>query len=46
VVVGAGGAQSFTFPVLVPEIHLPPDHGAQIWVFQLPERKSAAKPKN
>jgi alcohol dehydrogenase (cytochrome c) len=46
VVVGAGGAQSFTFPVLVPEIHLPPDHGAEIWVFELPEKKSAAKPKN
>ena len=46
VVVGAGGAQSFTFPVLVPEIHLPPDHGAAIWVFELPEKKSAAKPKN
>jgi len=46
VVVGAGGAQSFTFPVLVPEIHLPPDHGAEIWVFQLPEKTSAAKPMN
>jgi alcohol dehydrogenase (cytochrome c) len=46
VVVGAGGAQSFTFPVLVPEIQLPPDHGAEIWVFELPEKKSAAKPKN
>jgi alcohol dehydrogenase (cytochrome c) len=46
VVVGAGGAQSFTFPVLVPEIHLPPDHGAEIWVFQLPEKKSAAQSKN
>jgi len=37
VVVGAGGAQSVTFPVLVPEIQLPPDHGAAIWVFELPE---------
>jgi alcohol dehydrogenase (cytochrome c) len=46
VVVGAGGAQSVTFPVLVPEIHLPPDHGAEIWVFELPEKKSAEKPKN
>ncbi|MGB9068630.1 MAG: PQQ-binding-like beta-propeller repeat protein [Candidatus Acidiferrales bacterium] len=46
VVVGAGGAQSFTFPVLVPEIHLPPDHGAEIWVFELPEKKPVAKPKN
>jgi alcohol dehydrogenase (cytochrome c) len=46
VVVGAGGAQSVTFPVLVPEIRLPPDHGAEIWVFELPEKKSARKPQN
>jgi hypothetical protein len=31
--------------VLVPEIHLPPDHGAEIWVFELPEKKSARKPQ-
>jgi alcohol dehydrogenase (cytochrome c) len=41
VVVGAGGAQSVTFPVLVPEIQLPPDHGAAIWVFELPEKHAA-----
>ncbi len=40
VVVGAGGAQSVTFPVLVPEIQLPPDHGAAVWVFALPEKRS------
>jgi alcohol dehydrogenase (cytochrome c) len=41
VVVGNGGAQTATFPVLVPEIQNPPDHGAAIWVFQLPEEKGA-----
>jgi len=42
-VVGSGGAMTVTFPVLVPEIQLPPDHGAAIWVFELPERKPAVK---
>jgi alcohol dehydrogenase (cytochrome c) len=45
VVVGAGGPISMTFPVLIPEIQLPPDHGATIWVFDLPE-KLAAKSGN
>jgi alcohol dehydrogenase (cytochrome c) len=40
VVVGNGGAQTGTFPVLVPEIQNPPDHGAAIWVFELPEKVS------
>lgn len=44
VVVGNGGAQTGTFPVLVPEIQNPPDHGAAIWVFELPE-KTLAKSK-
>ena len=35
-VVGYGGAQSATFPVLVPEIKLPPVRSASIWVFELP----------
>jgi hypothetical protein len=39
VVVGSGGAITQTFPALVPEIQLPPDHGAAIWVFALPEKK-------
>jgi alcohol dehydrogenase (cytochrome c) len=38
VVVGNGGAQAATFPALVPEIRNPPDRGAAIWVFQLPDR--------
>ncbi|MEP7306599.1 MAG: PQQ-binding-like beta-propeller repeat protein [Acidobacteriota bacterium] len=38
VVVGNGGAQAATFPGLVPEIRNPPDRGAAIWVFQLPDR--------
>ena len=38
VVVGNGGAQAATFPVLVPEIKNPPEHGAAIWVFELPQR--------
>ena len=36
VVVGFGGAQAATFPVLVPEIKVPPDRGSSIWVFALP----------
>ena len=44
-VVGAGGAMTVTFPVLVPEIHLPPDHGAAIWVFELPEKRAAKSTK-
>jgi alcohol dehydrogenase (cytochrome c) len=46
VVVGSGGAITQTFPALVPEIQLPPDHGAAIWVFELPEKKPAVKLKN
>jgi alcohol dehydrogenase (cytochrome c) len=38
VVVGNGGAQTVTFPVLVPEIQNPPDHGAAVWVFELPSK--------
>ena len=35
-VVGNGGAQAATWPALVPEIQNPPEHGAAIWVFELP----------
>lgn len=35
-VVGSGGPLTLTFPVLVPEIQNPPDHGAAVWVFELP----------
>ncbi len=38
VVVGNGGAQTGTFPVLVPEIQNPPDRDAAVWVFELPEK--------
>ena len=38
VVTGNGGAQAATFPALVPEIQNPPDRGASIWVFELPDR--------
>jgi alcohol dehydrogenase (cytochrome c) len=37
-VVGAGGYQSTTYNALVPEIQNPPDHGAAIWVFEVPTR--------
>lgn len=36
-VVGNGGAQAVSFPLLVPEIHNPPEPGAAIWVFALPD---------
>jgi alcohol dehydrogenase (cytochrome c) len=38
VVVGNGGAHAITWPPLVPEIHNPPGGGAQLWVFELPEK--------
>ena len=42
VVVGPGGYQSGSYSPLVPEIRNPPDHGAAIWVFEVPT-KTAAK---
>ncbi len=36
VIVGSGGPQTATFPVLVPEIQNPPAHGAAVWVLALP----------
>lgn len=39
VVVGPGGYQSNSYDVLVPEIKNPPEHGAAIWVFEVPARK-------
>lgn len=41
VVVGPGGYQSTSYSALVPEIQNPPDHGAAIWVFELPARTAA-----
>jgi alcohol dehydrogenase (cytochrome c) len=41
VVVGGGGSIPSTYPVLVPEIQNPPEHGATIWVLALPERTGA-----
>lgn len=38
VIVGPGGYQSNSYDVLVPEIQNPPDHGAAIWVFEVPNR--------
>jgi alcohol dehydrogenase (cytochrome c) len=42
VIVGPGGYQSTSYDVLVPEIQNPPDHGAAIWVFEVPA-KAAGK---
>jgi alcohol dehydrogenase (cytochrome c) len=39
VVVGNGGAQAATWPVLVPDIQNPPGGAAAIWVFELPEKR-------
>ncbi len=36
-VVGYGGPQSATFPVLVPEMHPPTTRSSAIWVFELPQ---------
>ena len=38
VVVGPGGYQSNSYDVLVPEIQNPPDHGAALWVFEVPAK--------
>ena len=38
VVVGPGGYQSNSYDALVPEIQNPPDHGAAIWVFEVPAK--------
>ncbi len=38
VVVGNGGAHTITWPPLVPEIQNPPSGGAELWVFELPEK--------
>jgi len=38
IVVGPGGYQSNSYDALVPEIQNPPDHGAAIWVFEVPTR--------
>lgn len=37
VVVSRGGSEADTFAVLVPEIQNPPQHGATLWVFALPQ---------
>ena len=44
VVVGGGGAQAATFPVLTPELVVPTDRTSSIWVFALPDKytKSAS----
>ena len=44
VVVGHGGAQVGNWPLLVPEIPIPPNPGSAIWVFELPD-KDLAKTK-
>ena len=41
-IVGPGGSQSSAYVGLVPELQNPPDHGATLWVFEVP--KGTAKP--
>jgi hypothetical protein len=41
VIGGSGGPITGTYPVLVPEIQNPPDHGAEIWVFELLEKNTS-----
>jgi alcohol dehydrogenase (cytochrome c) len=43
VVVGNGGAHAITWPPLVPEIQNPPGGGAELWVFELPEKPANQK---
>jgi alcohol dehydrogenase (cytochrome c) len=37
ITVGGGGPQAVTFAHLVPEIVNPPEAGATLWVFELPD---------
>jgi alcohol dehydrogenase (cytochrome c) len=37
-VVGPGGSQSSAYTMLVPEMRNPPDHGAAVWVFEVPSK--------
>ena len=39
-VVGPGASQSSAYTMLVPEIRNPPDHGATVWVFEVPAKAS------
>ena len=39
-IVGPGGYQSNSYDALVPEIQNPPDHGAALWVFEVPPRNA------
>jgi alcohol dehydrogenase (cytochrome c) len=41
VITGPGGYQSTSYSVLVPEIQNPPDHGASIWVFEVPAKPAS-----
>jgi len=43
VVVGNGGAQAGTFPVLVPEIQNPPERNSALWVFEVPRAGATRK---
>ncbi len=46
IVVGPGGYQSTSWGSIVPEIQNPPEHGAAIWVFEVPTKaptKAVAK---
>ena len=38
IVVGPGGYQSTSWASIVPEIQNPPEHGAAIWVFEVPTK--------
>jgi PQQ enzyme repeat len=37
-VVGPGGSQSNAYVGLVPELQNPPQHGATLWVFEVPKK--------
>ncbi|HUN26464.1 MAG TPA: PQQ-binding-like beta-propeller repeat protein [Steroidobacteraceae bacterium] len=43
IVVGHGGPLTQTYPVLVPEIQNPPQPGAAVWVFALPDANSTGE---
>ena len=42
-VVGPGGSQSNAYGALVPEYQNPPDHGATLWVFEVPKAASRSQ---
>ena len=42
-IIVAPGGQSNAYTPLVPEMQIPPDHSASIWVFEVPTKAAGRK---